>query len=165
MLAVDGSESEYAVYLRPMTYRWEIKTWEELSTTELYQLLALRAEVFVVEQNCPYQDIDGKDLHSLHVLAWDDDHQLIAYSRLVKPGISYAEWSIGRVVTSMKVRRKGVGKLLMQRALSLLDETARGAIRISAQCYLETFYQGFGFVSLGEPYLEDDIPHIEMLRS
>lgn len=154
----------YAAYLRPMSYQWKIKSWEELSAKEVYEILALRASVFVVEQNCAYQDVDGKDLHSLHLFACDENQKPIAYLRMVQPGISYEEWSIGRVVTAHQVRRSGVGKLLMQQAIHFLEKTGCNSIRISAQCYLEKFYQAFGFVSLGEPYLEDDIPHIEMLR-
>jgi ElaA protein len=147
-----------------MSYEWKIKAWKELSANEVYEILALRAAVFVVEQTCAYQDVDGKDMQSLHLFACNEKQKPIAYLRLVEPGVSYDEWSIGRVVTAQEVRHTGVGKSLMQQAIHYTEQNKCGPIRISAQCYLEKFYQSFGFISQGDPYLEDDIPHIEMLR-
>jgi ElaA protein len=143
---------------------WHIKTWEELSKEELYAILTLRTDVFIIEQNCPYMDTDGKDLKSLHLFAADKNNQVHACIRLVKPGVSYLEWAIGRVATSQGYRRSGLGKELMQRGMDYLKkEYSSPDIRISAQCYLKKFYSDFGFLPVGEEYLEDDIPHIEML--
>lgn len=147
-----------------MKLQWHLKAWEELTRDELYELLALRICVFIEEQNCPYQDADGKDKKSLHLFATDEYGVAYACARLVKPGVSYSEWSIGRVATSMLVRKQGLGKELMQRALNyFINELKSPPIRISAQSYLQKFYENFGFVPASEEYLEDNIPHIEML--
>jgi ElaA protein len=137
--------------------------FSDLSPFDLYALLAARQEVFIVEQACPYPDCDGKDLHSVHLLARAGD-RIAGGCRLVRPGVSYAEPSIGRVFTSKAFRGTGLGKLLMTRAIELVrQETPGKAIRISAQQYLERFYGELGFQTVSQPYLEDDIPHIEML--
>ena len=151
------------LYIRSMKMTWEINPWSKLTTDALYSILALRAEVFVVEQNCPYQDLDGKDLKSLHVCGYAEDGSLCAYARLVMPGVSYNEWSIGRVVTSPLVRRTGAGEALMRVCMTHFAEHHIAAVRISAQSYLHDFYSKFGFVRVSEEYLEDDIPHMEML--
>lgn len=144
---------------------WNLKKFEELTPFELYTILALRSEVFVVEQNCPYQDEDGKDLKSWHLMGWNEDNILAAYTRILKAGDSFHEASIGRVVSSPKVRGTGIGKLLMQQSIEeLYNLFGKVPIRIGAQRYLEKFYESLGFVIAGEPYLEDDIPHVEMLR-
>ena len=139
------------------------KTFDELSNIELYQLLQLRAEVFVVEQNCPYLDMDDKDYKSFHVLGYENE-KLIACSRLVPPGLSYElEPAIGRVVAHSIVRKSGYGKLLME--YSIIETKKRfntSVIVIGAQCYLDKFYQNLGFVPEGEMYLEDNIPHMTM---
>jgi ElaA protein len=139
------------------------KAFDELNTIELYQLLQLRAEVFVVEQNCPYLDMDGKDYKSFHVLGYEND-KLVACTRLVPPGISYdVEPSIGRVVTHPSVRKSGYGKLLMD--YSILEAKKlfnSNVIVIGAQLYLDRFYQNLGFIPEGEMYLEDNIPHMTM---
>jgi len=141
------------------------KAFEALDVFELYEILKLRAEVFVVEQNCPYQDVDDLDQFALHNLMYNDDNELVGYTRILPPGARYKEVCISRVVTSPSVRRLGWGKPLMeytiQKALASFSEPA---IRISAQAYLTDFYQSLGFETVGEGYLEDDIPHIEMLR-
>lgn len=126
--------------------------------------MVLRQEVFVVEQNCPYLDADGKDKQSWHLLGYDENKKLAAYARIVFPGVSYKEVAIGRVITSQDHRRTGAGKELMREALKAI-ETLYGKVpvRISAQTYLVKFYSEFGFVSTGKEYLEDDIPHTEML--
>ena len=143
---------------------WQVKTFEELTVTELYHILQLRCEVFIVEQNCPYLDPDGKDLKSHHLMG-SMDGNLVAYARLVKPGVSYQEVSIGRVVTSPKYRRGGYGIELMNEAISQIERIyGKVPIRIGAQAYLKKFYESFGFVDLNEPYLEDGIPHLIMLR-
>lgn len=142
--------------------QFSIKQFSDLSTIELYQLLQLRAEVFVLEQNCPYQDCDGKDIYAAHLLGFDKD-ELVAYARILPNGVSYEHYaSIGRVLTKQSVRQKSYGKLLMQEALNYCQSKFSGAIKISAQAYLEKFYTDLGFVTVSEPYLEDDIPHIAM---
>lgn len=147
-----------------MNIRWIIKPFQELSVIELYELIKLRLEIFVVEQNCSYQDADGKDLKSLHLMGYSNDGVLVAYCRILPAGISYAEVSIGRVVSSSLVRGSGVGKQLMLEALKCIEEKfGNSSVRISAQSYLLKFYESFGFKSLGKEYLEDNIPHMEML--
>lgn len=154
------------------TIVWQCRPWAELDREQLYGLLRLRAEVFVVEQNCPYQDLDGKDRQGLHLWAEHAEHPLseggeaLATTRLLPAGVSYAEEvSIGRVVTASQARGTGLGKELMRRSLDALHGAWPGQdIRLSAQCYLEQFYRDFGFESVGESYLEDGIPHIAMVR-
>lgn len=144
----------------------EYKTtrFESLTPQEVYQILQLRAEVFVVEQQCPYLDPDGKDQQAMHVMGFDSEN-LVAYSRILTPGKDGADCSIGRVVVSPSHRGAGSGRDLMFKSM----ETARehlGAqsIHLSAQSYLRAFYESLEFSAYGEPYLEDDIPHIAMIR-
>jgi len=142
---------------------FSIKPFADLTATELYAIMQLRSEVFVVEQNCVYQDADGKDLPSFHVMGWEGT-DLVAYTRLLPAGISFTEVSIGRVVTSPRYRKHGFGKLLMQTSITQYYQLfGQQAIRIGAQLYLQAFYESFGFVVCSEMYLEDDIPHVEML--
>lgn len=142
---------------------WIFKKFTDLTLNELYEILRLRNEVFVVEQNCPYQDLDHKDQHSWHLAGWHDD-QLAAYTRIIPPGISYTEASIGRVVTSPHHRRSGVGRILMQLSIQhTFEQFHVDSIRIGAQVYLKKFYTSLGFISTGKEYLEDNIPHVEML--
>lgn len=140
------------------------KSFAELSLTELYDLMVLRQEVFIVEQDCPYQDADGKDQDSLHVLGYDGE-LLVAYTRIVPPGVSYEKYaSIGRVVNKQSHRRLGLGKSLMDYSIKLTKVTHPShPIKISAQEYLTKFYSGLGFKVIGEGYLEDDIPHVAMI--
>lgn len=146
--------------------RWQWHTYQQLPTDLLYAILRLRQEVFSVEQSCAYLDLDGRDQYSLHLTAYDADGNLVAYLRLVEPGKRFPEPSIGRVVTSEKVRRSGVGKVLMAEGLRKAAEMYPGQPnRISAQQYLERFYNNFGYVRAGEVYDEDGIPHVEMLRA
>lgn len=146
-----------------MELTWQYKSFNELTATELYAILQLRSEVFVVEQNCVYQDIDGKDQKSFHLMGWLGD-DLAAYCRLVKPGVSFDEASIGRVITSAKYRGKGFGIALLEKAIAQTFETFGVAdIKIGAQLYLKQFYSSFGFVETSQMYLEDDIEHIDML--
>lgn len=145
---------------------WNLKPFADLTPTELYALLRLRSEVFVVEQNCVFLDMDDKDQESLHLLGWRADGLLAAYTRLVPPGLIYKEASIGRVVTSPAARGGGLGRLLMEESIRRCAEAfGPGPIRIGAQQYLEGFYQSLGFVTVSEPYLEDGIPHVYMLRT
>ena len=146
-----------------MELNWVLKSFEELKTPELYAILQLRSEVFVVEQNCVYQDIDGKDNKSFHLMAFDGDY-LTAYCRLVRPGISFTEASIGRGISSPKYRGKGIGIELIERAIKhTLSVYQTEKIKIGAQLYLHKFYSSFGFIQTSEVYLEDDIEHIDML--
>lgn len=140
------------------------KHFNELTTSELYDILKLRVEVFCVEQNCPYQDVDGKDLHCWHLMMYEGKN-LIAYSRLLPRGVSYADYaSIGRVVTSPLVRRKGVGKVLLKKSIEHVQSLVGDVpIKIGAQTPLLKFYESFGFKSTGEEYLEDGIPHTKMI--
>jgi ElaA protein len=147
-----------------MNLEWKIKRFEELSTKELYSLLQLRSEVFVVEQNCVYQDIDGKDEKAIHLIG-EDNGKTVAYARLFKPAAYFEQASIGRVVVKETYRAKKLGHLLMREAIqvieTLFEETK---ITISAQLYLKKFYESQGFLQTSEMYLEDDIPHIEMKK-
>lgn len=147
-----------------MKIKWICKKFEDLTNRELYDLMVIRQEVFTVEQNCAYLDADGKDLNSWHVLGYDEHMKPAACSRIVYPGISYKEASVGRVATALAHRRNGTGKELMRETMKQL-ETIYGKVpvRISAQTYLLKFYGLFGFKSTGKEYLEDGIPHTEML--
>ncbi len=143
---------------------FSIKPFELLTPFELYAILQLRNEVFVVEQNCVFQDADNKDQKSIHLMYWNNN-ELVAYCRLLPPGLAYTEMSIGRVVSSPKYRKTGAGKVLIKEAIQQIRQTfGNGPIRIGAQCYLIQFYASFGFIEEGEMYLEDGIEHIEMIR-
>lgn len=145
--------------------RWKFSSFERLTKKELHQIFILRQRVFIVEQNCPYLDADTKDLDSFHLMGFDKANNLIAYLRLVKAGISYKEPSFGRIVIAPENRQIGLGGLLMQegirRSINLLGSATN---RISAQSHLVPFYEKFGFVSTNKEYLEDNIPHTEMIK-
>ncbi len=144
---------------------WIEKTFDELTTTELYALLQLRSEVFVVEQQCPYQDMDGSDQKALHLMGYNDANKLVAYTRIFAPGIKFDMASIGRVITSMLVRGTGAGRELMEKSIAVLEARyGKQPIKIGAQQYLHKFYSSLGFRQTSEMYLEDNIPHIEMVR-
>jgi ElaA protein len=142
---------------------WCLVPFAKLSVDQLYDLLKLRQQVFVVEQTCAYLDCDDKDRRALHLLGEDEEHRLIAYARIVPPGISFAEASIGRVVTDRAARRSGHGRALMHEAIARTRDAFGGAVRIGAQLYLQRFYESFGFVVASAVYDEDGIPHVEML--
>ncbi|MER3498935.1 MAG: GNAT family N-acetyltransferase [Chitinophagaceae bacterium] len=145
--------------------QWICKKFDELTPHELYSILQLRNEVFVVEQNCVFQDADNKDQSCYHLMGWQAK-DLAAYTRLVPPQIAYQYPSIGRVVTSPKYRRTGIGKLLMQKAIEELDKLfGKQPIKIGAQLYLKKFYESLGFQQSSDIYLEDGIKHIEMIRN
>ena len=148
---------------------WQWSAFDQLSLSELYTILRVRQMVFVVEQTCPYLDADGDDERAWHLLGWVEQGEtktLAAYARIFPPGIKYAEASIGRVVTHPLMRRKGMGEALMTEALRRIETLAPGAqVRIGAQMYLERFYEKSGFRRVSEPYDEDGIIHIEMLRA
>ncbi|WP_347173079.1 GNAT family N-acetyltransferase [Polaribacter uvawellassae] len=142
-----------------------VKKFSELNTSELYQILQLRSEIFVVEQNCVYQDLDFKDQKALHVIGLKND-KIIAYTRIFGPGNYFKEASIGRVVVKKSERKFGYGHDLMKASINAIDYFYRVTeITISAQVYLRKFYETHGFKKVGDKYLEDGIPHIEMLRN
>jgi ElaA protein len=148
-----------------MELNWILKKFEELTPAELYAIMQLRNEVFVVEQNCVYQDADNKDLKSWHFMGWDEE-TLIAYTRLLPQGVSFTEASIGRVVSSPKYRGIGAGRELMERSIGTAFKLFNcSTIKIGAQLYLKKFYESLGFIQCSPEYLEDNIPHIEMLLS
>lgn len=143
---------------------WKIKSFEELSAKELYTLLKVRQEVFIVEQTCYYLDADGFDDKALHLWA-ELKGEIVAYCRIFPPGVKYRETSIGRVLSHPKYRNLKLGKILMRIALETIETQYRTKeCRISAQDYLLEFYKNFGFKDTGKKYLEDDIPHTEMAR-
>ena len=143
---------------------WTIKKFGELTLDELYNILQLRNEVFIVEQDCVYKDLDGKDRSAWHLMAVEDD-KLVAYTRILPPGVSYSDPAIGRVVTSSLKRRSGLGRELMKRSIEACEKLfGKTSITLSAQVYLQNFYASFGFIVIGEEYLDDGIPHIDMSR-
>ena len=147
-----------------MQLTWTYQSFNELSASQLYAILQLRIEVFSVEQNCVYQDADGKDQDSYHLCGWDGD-RLAAYCRLLPAELSYDHPSIGRVVTSPHYRKGGHGRIMMQKAIAQsMEQFNDPVIIISAQLYLKNFYGSIGFVQISDTYLEDDIPHIKMQR-
>ncbi len=149
-----------------MKITWKTKQFNELSVDELYQIINLRIAVFVIEQKALYQDTDGKDLKSFHLMGHNNIGELIAYARIIPDGIAFNEISIGRVATSYNARRTGAGKELMKMAIQFIEKQfGCKPIRIGAQCYLTKFYSNFGFEIAGEKYIEDDILHVEMLRN
>jgi ElaA protein len=144
--------------------RWQWAGWETLSKENLYDVMMLRQAVFVVEQDCPYMDADGRDPEAMHLLGWKEK-TLVAYVRAFAPGVIYEEACIGRVVTSPSIRGTGQGRPLMAEAMRCMDETwGAGPIKISAQRHLEPYYVSLGFQVCGEGYLEDNIPHVPMRR-
>ena len=146
------------------TITWRFLPFSALNTLELYQLLQLRSEVFVLEQACAFQDLDGADTEAMHLGVRDG--RLAAYARCFAAGVKFTEASIGRVVTHASARGGGIGHVLMKEAVDRLQaHWGPQAVRIGAQARLEKFYNQHGFVQNGEPYIEDGIPHIEMLRA
>ena len=140
-----------------------IKRFEELTAAELYEIIKERINVFIVEQNCTYHDCDGKDYKARHLQA-KEGPRLAGYLRILPPGVSYAEASIGRVLVAQDFRRRGLGRSLMNLAIEyILTEMKEKQIRISGQAYLEKFYTSLGFQRVSDIYLEDNLPHIEML--
>ena len=147
---------------------WQWSRFSELLPDDLYAVVRLREAVFIVEQNCPYPDADGRDPRAWHLLGWSRaaaERSLVAYARVFEPGVRYTEGSIGRVATAQEVRRTGVGKRLMAEALRQLETLAPGEkIKLAAQRRLEAFYAGFGFTTVSAPYEEDGIMHVDMVR-
>jgi len=148
-----------------MDSRFYHKPFSALNTDELYDMMALRQEIFIVEQDCPYLDADGVDLKCQHVLAYDSEGNLVAYARIVPSGLSYQDYaSIGRVVTKHTARGTGLGKKLMQYSINICHQLhPEDTIKISAQVYALGFYSNLGFEKIGNEYLEDDIPHHAMV--
>jgi len=152
----------------PPNPSWQWSRFSELSPADLYAVVRLREEVFIVEQQCAYPDADGRDPLAWHLLGWSDRENgktLVAYARIFEPGLRYTEGSIGRVVTAPEVRGTGLGKALMAEALRRLEGLAPGqTIKIAAQRRLEKFYLELGFRTVSAPYEEDGIMHVDMLR-
>lgn len=145
---------------------WKLIDFSDFTPQSLYDVLKLRTDVFVVEQNCPYPELDNKDQISKHFCGYNSEGDLVAYTRILPPGVSYKEASIGRVLVAESARDKKYGKVLMQLSIEIAQHIFPDTpIRIGAQCYLEKFYTGLGFSTKSEPYLEDGIPHIEMVLS
>ncbi len=143
---------------------FEIKAFDSLSLHEFHDLVALRIQVFVIEQNCPYQDLDGKDKKSFHFIGRDNDSVIKATARILPAGISYPEVAIGRVVIDPSERGTGAGHDLMRSCMEFIEnQFGKVPVRLSAQSHLEKFYMHHQFVSAGKEYLEDGIPHVEML--
>jgi ElaA protein len=148
-----------------MAIQWKIKAFEALTVNELYDLLKLRSEIFVVEQNCIYLDLDGKDKIALHLYG-EFEGNIVAHARLFKAGISFDNASIGRVVVDANYRDRKWGHDLMREAISGIQlHFNEGKVTIGAQLYLKKFYESHGFVQISEMYFEDGIPHIDMVRS
>ena len=144
--------------------RVEIKKFQELTASQLYDILQLRSEVFVVEQDCVYQDLDGKDQNALHIIGYKEN-EVVAYTRVFKSGDYFKEASIGRVVVKSSERKFGYGVDIMKASIAAVEEYFKErTIHLSAQCYLIKFYNSLGFKEVGEEYLEDGIPHIGMTR-
>ncbi|MEP6876025.1 MAG: GNAT family N-acetyltransferase [Burkholderiales bacterium] len=156
--------SDHRINPAPPTWRW--CRFDELSVFDLQAIYMARQQVFSIEQACVYLDADGFDAASWHLAAWSPEHKVpLAYARVVHPGQKYAEPSIGRVITTAAARGTGLGRELMRRAIECCTEAFPGqGIRLSAQARLESFYAELGFVAVGPPYLEDGIPHTEMVR-
>jgi ElaA protein len=143
---------------------WILKKFDDLLLHELYAIIKLRNEVFVVEQNCVYQDADNKDQFCYHYMGWLNNDELVAYTRIVPPGVAYTEPAIGRVVTSPCVRGGGIGRLLMEKSIEqIIKLYGNTLIKMSAQFYLLNFYTSLGFKQTSSIYLEDNIEHIEMM--
>jgi ElaA protein len=154
--------------MEPEMIEWQWRGFAELTTTELYEVLAQRQQVFVLEQQCFYNDFDGLDQQAQHLLGWrsvDGRRELAAYLRCLAPGAKYAEMSLGRVLTTKAARGSGAGRELLARGIECAERQHPGhRIRIGAQAYLERFYRSFGFNTISAPYEEDGIIHIDMLR-
>ena len=142
---------------------WKIKKFNELNIEEIYKILALRNEIFIVEQECPYLDCDDKDLNSYHLFLRENG-EIVSYLRILEKGVSYDEISIGRVAVKKSYRGKGISRKMMQKAIEFIENNlSENTIKIQAQAYLLNFYSSLGFKAVSEEYLEDNIPHIDMI--
>lgn len=145
---------------------WQVKHYPDLTTNEFHDIIALRLKAFVVEQNCSYLDLDGKDKKCYHLICREGFGKVVATARILPPGIAYSEVSIGRVVLDQEMRGKGIGHQLMEQSMKFINEEFGVVpVRISAQKHLENYYKTHNFISTGKEYLEDEIPHVEMLNS
>lgn len=143
---------------------WKLKRFNELTVEEIYNILALRNEVFIVEQECAFLDCDNKDLNSYH-LFFEENGEIVAYLRILKKGVSYDQVSIGRVVVKKNYRGKGISRKMMLKAIEFIENNLKeNTIKIQAQVYLLNFYSSLGFKAVSEEYLEDNIPHIDMMN-
>lgn len=143
---------------------WELKKFDDLANEELHDIFRLRVDIFIVEQNCPYPEVDGKDPKSLHLM-YKENGEIVAYARILPPGVSYDEASIGRVVVAESHRGSGLGYVLLEQAVKATLAEYNQPVKIGAQAHLEKYYGFAGFVKASDVYLEDDIPHIDMLLS
>ena len=149
-----------------MNLDWQIKHYSDLTLNEFHDIVALRINVFVVEQDCPYQDLDGKDKKCYHLVCRNGKGTIGATARILPPGLSHDECSIGRVVIDERVRGKGIGHVLMKECIIFSGlEFGNAPIIVSAQKYLENYYKAHNFIPTGKEYLEDGVPHIELIRS
>lgn len=144
--------------------KWTCQTFEQLSKEDLYLILMERVNVFVVEQTCPYPEIDHRDQEALHLIA-KENGVIVAYCRIFQNGIMYKEASIGRILVTQAGRKKGYGKLLLIKALEKLSELGETTVKIQAQAYLKSFYESFGFKAVSDVYDEDGIPHLDMVKT
>ncbi|MFJ5673420.1 GNAT family N-acetyltransferase [Bacillus safensis] len=144
--------------------KWTCQTFEQLSKEDLYLILMERVNVFVVEQTCPYPEIDHRDQEALHLIA-KENGIIVAYCRMFQNGIMYKEASIGRVLVTQAGRKKGYGKMLLIKALEKLSELGETSVKIQAQAYLKSFYESFGFKAVSDVYDEDGIPHLDMVKT
>ena len=147
--------------------KFHLKNFDQLTLTEFHDIVQLRINVFVVEQNCPYEELDSKDNMALHLFAYAEDapDTLIAYTRIFKQGDYYKEAAFGRVVVHPDYRKQNVGYALVQKSIEAIEDNFNtSVIKIGAQTYLQRFYESFGFKQVDEAYIEDGIPHIYMLK-
>ncbi|KML13067.1 GNAT family acetyltransferase [Bacillus safensis] len=144
--------------------KWTCQTFEQLSKEDLYLILMERVNVFVVEQTCPYPEIDHRDQEALHLIA-KENGTIVAYCRIFQNGIMYKEASIGRILVTQAGRKKGYGKMLLIKALEKLSELGETSVKIQAQAYLKSFYESFGFKAVSDVYDEDGIPHLDMVKT
>ncbi|MCY7734749.1 GNAT family N-acetyltransferase [Bacillus safensis] len=144
--------------------KWTCQTFEQLSKEDLYLILMERVNVFVVEQTCPYPEIDHRDQEAIHLIA-KENGTIVAYCRIFQNGILYKEASIGRVLVTQAGRKKGYGKMLLIKALEKLSELGETSVKIQAQAYLKSFYESFGFKAVSDVYDEDGIPHLDMVKT
>lgn len=144
--------------------KWTCQTFEQLSKEDLYLILMERVNVFVVEQTCPYPEIDHRDQEALHLIA-KVNGTIVAYCRIFQNGIMYKEASIGRILVTQAGRKKGYGKMLLVKALEKLSELGETSVKIQAQAYLKSFYESFGFKAVSDVYDEDGIPHLDMVKT
>lgn len=162
------TQSINASSINSVSITWQRASFDQLSNHDVYAMMAARLHVFVLEQQCLWNDFDGLDTDAHHLLGWgqvDGKRELVAYLRVLAPGAKYLEASIGRVLTTSAGRGGGIGRALVEQGLAFCDSLHRAApIKIGAQQYLERFYASFGFATISEPYLEDGIMHIDMLR-